>query len=70
MYLLSVFLLYFTISCTIANNVNILTDWKKTTFQCMNNFFENMKYFTYDTNFTIFGLDEKGGMYIYFFNKM
>lgn len=68
MYLLSVFLLYFTVSYTIANNVNILTDWKRATFQCMNNFFENTKYFTkYDTNFTIFGLDEKEGMHVYLY---
>jgi len=65
MYLLNLFLLYCTVPCIIANNITILTDWKKSTLQCMNNFFENKEFLTMnDTFVTIFGLNEKKGMYI------
>jgi len=65
MHLLKLFLLYGTVSCIIANNITILTDWKKATLQCINNFFENTGYLTTnDTYVTISGLDEKEGMYI------
>ncbi|XP_025193925.1 uncharacterized protein LOC112593639 [Melanaphis sacchari] len=58
--LLNLFLLYCTVPCIIANNIKILTDWKKSTLQCMNNFFENSGFLTTDdTLVTIFGLDEK-----------
>ncbi|XP_060854217.1 uncharacterized protein LOC132932046 [Rhopalosiphum padi] len=60
MYLLNVFLLYCTVPCIIANNLTILTDWKRSTLQCMNNFFENTGFWTtHDTFVTILGLDEK-----------
>jgi len=66
MHLLSVVLLYYTISCIIANDITILTDWDKTTLQCMSNFFENGRYFSkYDINATISGLDEKKGKHIF-----
>jgi len=68
MHLLKLFLLYSTVSCIIANNITILTDWKKTTLQCMNNFFEKTGYLTTnDTYVTISGLDEKEGMYIIYY---
>ncbi|XP_060861089.1 uncharacterized protein LOC132938331 [Metopolophium dirhodum] len=60
MHLFNLFLLYCIVPCIIANDITILTDWKKTTLQCMNNFFENTGYLTRnDTNVTIYGLDEK-----------
>jgi len=62
---LKVVVLYFTVQNIIANDITILTDWGKNTLQCMKSFFENTRYLTnYDTNITINGLDEKGGMYI------
>jgi len=64
MHLLNLFLLYCTVPSIIANNITILTDWKKATLQCMNNFFENGYLTTNDTYVTIYGLDEKEGMYI------
>jgi hypothetical protein len=65
MYLLNVFLLYCTVPWIIANNLTILTDWKRSTLQCMNNYFENTGFWTtHDTFVTILGLDEKEGMYI------
>jgi len=65
MHLLNLFLLYCIVPCIIANDITILTDWKKATLQCMNNFFENTGYLTRnDTNVTICGLDEKEGTYI------
>jgi len=68
---LKVVVLYFTVQNIIANDITILTDWEKNTLQCMNNFFENTRYLTnYDTNVTINGLDEKGGMYIYILRGM
>lgn len=63
MYLLQLCLIYLFIPYIIANEISILTDWNKVTFQCMNNFFENTSYLNKnDTNVTIYGLDEKGGM--------
>lgn len=60
----NLFLLYSIVLCIIGNDINILTDWKKSTLQCMNTFFENTKYLTkYDTNVTISGLGNKEGMY-------
>lgn len=65
MYLLNLFLLYLTIPCLIANNITILTDWKKDTLKCINHFFENTNYLLeHNTNFSVSGLNEKGGMYI------
>lgn len=65
MHLLNLFLLYFTVPHIIANDITILTDWKKSTLQCIKFFLENSRYLITDnTNVTISGLDEKGGMYI------
>lgn len=60
MHSFKLFLVYFTVPCIIANDITILTDWKKTTLQCMNKYFANSKY---DTNITLYGLNEKGGMF-------
>lgn len=69
MYLIIV--LFYTVPCIIANNISILTDWKKTTLQCMNDFFETTSYLTkYDTNIIIFGLDEKEGNIIFILSKI
>lgn len=63
MYLFNLFLLYCTVLSIIANNITILTDWRKATLLCMNTFFENTRYLTMnDTYVTISGLDEKEGM--------
>lgn len=63
MYLLRLCLLYLIIPYIIANEISILTDWNKATFQCMNNFFENTSHLNmYDTNVTIYELNENGGM--------
>lgn len=61
---LNLFLLYSIVLCIVCKNITILTDWKKSTLQCMNNYFENTRYLTkYDTNVTILGLNNKEGMY-------
>lgn len=63
MHSLNVIVLYYTLPFIVANEINILTDWTKTTFQCMNDFLENTRYLTkHDTTVTISGLDKKGGM--------
>lgn len=65
MILLNLFLLYISVPlCIISSETTILTDWKKTTWQCMKTFLEDTKYSMYDTNVTITGLDEKEGMCI------
>uniref|UniRef100_A0A2S2R8Z9 Uncharacterized protein n=1 Tax=Sipha flava TaxID=143950 RepID=A0A2S2R8Z9_9HEMI len=57
---LNLFLLNSIVVCIVGTNITILTDWKKTTLQCMNNYFENTRYLAnYDTNVTILGLDDK-----------
>lgn len=72
MYLINlIIVLFYIVPCIIANNISILTDWKKTTLQCMNDFFETTRYLTkYDTNIIIFGLDEKEGKVVFVLSKM
>jgi hypothetical protein len=65
---LNLFLLNSIVVCIVGTNITILTDWKKTTLQCMNNYFENTRYLAnYDTNVTILGLDDKEGMLLNIF---
>lgn len=65
MYLLKLFLIFFSSSYIIGNDICILTDRKNITIHCINNFFENTKYLTKnDTNVTLYELNDEGGMYI------
>lgn len=65
-----IIVLFYTVPCIIANNISILTDWKKTTLQCMNDFFETRYLTKYDTNIIIFGLDEKEGNVVFILSKI
>lgn len=65
MIMLNLFLIYIFVPFCISSETTILTDWTKTTWQCMKTFLEDTNYLTmYDTNVTITGLDEKKGMCI------
>lgn len=67
---LKVFLIYFTVQNVITNDITILTDWEKNTLQCMKHFFENTRYLNnYNSNITLNGLDQNGGMYMFILHR-